>query len=44
MKICGYIKLFWSKTRQNVLLIHIEYPFMCIVVCIVSHKIKDTEP
>ncbi len=35
-EICGYIKFFGSKTRQNVLLIHIEYHFMCIVICMVS--------
>ncbi len=42
-EMCGSIKLFWSKTSQNVLLIHIEYCFMCIVICIVSLKINDTE-
>ncbi len=25
-------------------LIHIEYGFMCIVICMVSLKINDTEP
>ncbi len=35
-EICGYIKFFLSKIRQNVSLIHIEYRFMCIVICIVS--------
>ncbi len=43
-EICGYIKFFLSKTRQNVSLIHIEYCFMCIVICIISLKINDTEP
>ncbi len=28
-------QVFWSKTKQNVLLIHIEYCFTCIVICIV---------
>ncbi len=43
-EICGYIKFFGSKTRQNVLLIHDEYHFMCILICIISLKINDTEP
>ncbi len=43
-EICGYIKFIWSKTKQNVFLIHIEYHFMCIVICIISLKINDTEP
>ncbi len=43
-EICGYMKLFWPKTRQNVSLIHFEYHFMCIVICIVWLKINDTEP
>ncbi len=42
-EICGYINFIWSKTRQNVLLTHIEYRFMCIVICIISLKINDTE-
>ncbi len=32
---------FWSKTKQNVSLIHIEYRFMCIVICIESLKMND---
>ncbi len=43
-EICGYIKYLGSKTRQNVSFIHIEYHFMCIMICIVWLKIKDTEP
>ncbi len=43
-EICGHIKFYWSKTRQNVSLVHIEYHSMCTVICIVSLKINDTEP
>ncbi len=41
---CGHIKFILSKSIQNVLLIHIEYRFMCIVICILSLKINDMEP
>ncbi len=41
MDISGFLL---SKTRQNVSLIHIEYRFMCIVICIISLKTNDTEP
>ncbi len=41
--LCTY-EFFWSKTRQNILLIHIKYHFMCIMICIISHKINDIEP
>ncbi len=37
-------KVFGSKTKQNVSLIHIEYHVMCIMICIVLHKINDIEP
>ncbi len=35
---------FWSKTRQIIFLIHIKYRFMCIMICIISHKINDKKP
>ncbi len=43
-EICGYIKFFWSKTRKNISLVHIEYRFKYIMICIISLKINDTEP
>ncbi len=43
-EICGNINFFWAKIRQNVSLIHIEYRFMCIIICIVLLKLNDTEP
>ncbi len=43
-KFVKHIKFFGYKTRQNISLIHIEYCFMCIVICIVSLKINDIKP
>ncbi len=42
--ICAHIKFFGSKTKQNVSLIHIKYRFMCMTICIVSHKINILSP
>ncbi len=33
-----------TPIKQNVSLIHITYHFMCIMICIVTHKINDIEP
>ncbi len=43
-EICEYIKKFGLKIRQHVSLIHIEYRFMCIMICIILLKINDIEP
>ncbi len=43
-EICGHIKFFLSKTRPNVLLIHIEYRFMCIMIGIIMLTINYVEP
>ncbi len=44
VKFADVSSFFWSKTRQNVSLIFIQYHFMCIVTGFVSLKINDKEP